>query len=540
MELHKITRAALVAVAMGGLASTGCGIAFAGDHGAEASGGSSAGADVFQQNTAQESRQNNNCDSSNGEEGLASPTGSRGRTRCATGDTSFNQGAVVAGGGAHADGGSNLSGDVSQQNTAQKGRQNNDCANPNDTSITLEGSGVNTRCASEDGSRNRYTRIHSGGATTFGGSASGSISQQNAAQDGRQNNHCDNPNLSVVTASGGRAQRRCGNVDGSGNAHTLTQGGGAHTDAGSSPVVFQQNAAQEGRQNNHCAHLTNGEINLTGGRVDDKCVHKDVSRNRHAVTREGRARTEGSSNEGGVNLNEQNAAQEGRQNNSCASDSAALTVSGGRLHRTCASADASENDHTLTTNEGADASAGSGGSAVVFDQNTAQEGRQNNSCADLNSADFEVTGGRATGVCSHSDASRNQHVLSRGGGATADGGSSAGGNLIQQNTAQEGRQNNRCASPNDTDIELTGGDLDSRCATRDHSASVKTAEIGGGADAAGGSGAMRLAQQNTAQEGRQNNHCANPNGLTLTTNGSRARSQCAAIDNSRNVGSIYR
>ncbi|WP_260327785.1 hypothetical protein [Streptomyces sp. Ag109_O5-1] len=39
-----------------------------------------------------------------------------------------------------------------------------------------------------------------------------------------------------------------------------------------------------------------------------------------------------------------------------------------------------------------------------------------------------------------------------------------------------------------------------------------------------------LVQQNTAQEGRQNNSCGNPNHLTLTATGSRNQVECVAVD----------
>ncbi|MEV6316253.1 hypothetical protein [Streptomyces sp. NPDC051776] len=61
---------------------------------------------------------------------------------------------------------------------------------------------------------------------------------------------------------------------------------------------------------------------------------------------------------------------------------------------------------------------------------------------------------------------------------------------------------------------------------------------GGGALAEGGSSTADLFQQNTAQSGRQSNHCGNPNNLTLTATGSRAESKCIAVDRSANVGTV--
>ncbi|CAM5457703.1 hypothetical protein [Streptomyces aurantiogriseus] len=66
-----------------------------------------------------------------------------------------------------------------------------------------------------------------------------------------------------------------------------------------------------------------------------------------------------------------------------------------------------------------------------------------------------------------------------------------------------------------------------------------TREIGHGAKAEGGSSAMGLSQQNTAQSGRQNNNCGNPNDLTVTATGSRRQVQCTAVNRSTNIGTVY-
>ncbi|MEV6319070.1 hypothetical protein [Streptomyces sp. NPDC051776] len=70
--------------------------------------------------------------------------------------------------------------------------------------------------------------------------------------------------------------------------------------------------------------------------------------------------------------------------------------------------------------------------------------------------------------------------------------------------------------------------------------SVGTAEIGGGPEAEGGSAESDVFQQNVAQEGRQSNNCADPNNLDLTASGSRVTSECRATDTSRNIGTVYR
>jgi hypothetical protein len=180
-----------------------------------------------------------------------------------------------------------------------------------------------------------------------------------------------------------------------------------------------------------------------------------------------------------------------------------------------------------------------GGSSVGFgdQQNTAQEGRQNNNCANPNnSALVAEAGGREESGCVNKDASRNKHTVTKGGGARAEGGSD--GFVGQQNTAQEGRQNNNCANPNDSRITLTGSDAEVGCATVDDSTNVGIKEIRDGAKAEGGSAGLALRQQNTAQSGRQNNNCGNPNDLTFTATGSSTQVQCVAVDRSRNIDSV--
>ncbi|MEU9057506.1 hypothetical protein AB0D13_01095 [Streptomyces sp. NPDC048430] len=479
--MQKIRKVALVALAVGGLASAGSGLAFAdgpggdgGDSGATATGGVLGS--VFQQNTAQTHRQNNNCSHPNTVSSFPTAlTGSRGEARCVTGDASFNRHSLVKGGGADATGGG-ASG--FQQNTAQEGRQNNTCANPNDTTVTLAGGRAEARCATVDRSANVGTLVKGGGADATGGNALGHSAQQNTAQEGRQNNACANPNATSVTLTGGRAEDGCASEDGSLNMGTVVKGGGADATGGNSPVsnMFQQNTAQEGRQNNACSNPNDIGIEVTGGRTEHRCTDRDGSVNKDTV------------------------------------------VKGG----------------------GADATGGNSLGFAAVQQNTAQEGRQNNACDNPNLAGIGLTGARAQGHCANEDGSLNKGSVVKGGGADASGGTSTASGVLQQNTAQEGRQNNACDNPNDVDITLTGGRAESRCATVDRSVNVGTAESSGGAEATGGNGVADLFQQNTAQDGRQNNACGNPNGLTLTATGSRTRTECVAVDESKNIDSVYR
>ncbi|MEV6318596.1 hypothetical protein [Streptomyces sp. NPDC051776] len=197
--------------------------------------------------------------------------------------------------------------------------------------------------------------------------------------------------------------------------------------------------------------------------------------------------------------------------------------------------DWSHNKHTLIKDGGAEAT---GGSTTGIQQNTAQDGRQNANCANAHGTLVSVAGGRANGHCDNKDSSHSKHTTIKGGGAEASGGSSGTG-LVQQNTAQAGRQNANCVNPNNAVISLTDSRSEARCMTLDHSKSVHAAEFGRGAESAGGSAPLGfLALQNTAQTGRQNDNCANPNGLSLTASGSHLRTQCSTVDISKNIHAV--
>ncbi|WP_189934666.1 hypothetical protein [Streptomyces aurantiogriseus] len=408
--------------------------------GARAEGGSGAGG-VFQQNTAQEGRQNNHCANPNVSSVTASDGGRQG-SGCVNKDASRNGHSVVKGGGAHAEGGSSTSG-VVQQNTAQEGRQNNNCANPNRSDVTAsDGGRQGSGCVNKDASRTRHSVVKGSGVRAEGGSSTGGVVQQNTAQEGRQNNHCANPNVSsVIAIDGGRQGSGCVNKDASRTRHSVVKGGGARAEGGfSTSSGFQQNTAQEGRQNNNCANPDGPSvIAIDGGRQGSGCVNKDASRNRHSVVKGGGARAEGGSSTSSVA--QQNTAQEGRQNNNCANPnfSPVGASGGGRQESGCVNKDASRTRHSVVKGGGARAEGGSSTSSG-FQQNTAQEGRQNNNCANPNrSAVGASGGGRQESGCVNKDASRTKHSLVKGGEAHAEGGSSTGGSVFQQNTAQEGR-----------------------------------------------------------------------------------------------------
>ncbi|MFG2196820.1 hypothetical protein [Streptomyces sp. NPDC048639] len=509
---------------------------------ARAEGGSSTGFGVTQQNLAQEGRQNNNCSNPNSDADTT-VTGGRLAVGCGNKDGSFSKHTLVEGGSARAEGGS-ADFSVFQQNSAQDGRQNNSCHNPNASDRDVSGGRVGARCGNHDGSFSEHTRVEGGGARAEGGSSTGGeMFQQNVAQEGRQNNTCTNPNLSTINVSGGRVDARCATKDFSFSKHTQVKGGGARADGGSSTTsnVVQQNVAQEGRQNNNCHNPnSNTDVTVSGGRVDARCTGQDFSFSKHTQVKGDGARADGGS--AAASAIQQDVAQEGRQNNNCNSPTEVsdLDVSGGRVEARCGNKDRSFSEHTRVEGGGARADGGSSTAGSVAQQDVAQEGRQNNNCHDPNSdSDITVTGGRLAVRCENKDRSLSKHTQVKGGGAGAEGGSAAA-TVSQQNVAQAGRQNNNCHNPNASDLDVTGGRVGVGCKTVDHSANLGTAEIGGGAQAEGGSSTGVLFQQNVAQEGRQNNNCNNSNNVTLTATGANSTSQCRAVDNSRTIGSLYR
>ncbi|GDY65818.1 hypothetical protein AQJ43_33335 [Streptomyces avermitilis] len=546
---------------------------------------------MFQTNVAQEGRQNNHCSNVTGDE-TVDLTGGRLQGRCVTEDGSFNGFSKVHTGPADAKGGGGTT-RLAQQNVAQRGRQNNDCASRNTFSLTASGDKIQSNCADEDTSVSDHTYSQGRGASAEGRSG-GNFDQQNVAQAGRQNNICDSPDYVFPDLTGSRFDTDCTNKDASVSRHTSDKSGGAQArgaQAGSSEVQDiaqegrqnnfcanpnstdadpvsdsrvdadcankdaslsektrhkgggaqakggalaqeQQNIAQEGRQNNSCANPNVSTLDLSGARTDTDCVNKDVSRTKHSLVKGGPARAEGGS---GEDVFQQNIAQEGRQNNACdnANDSD-ITATGGRSKNRCATVDGSKNRHTVETSRGA-AAVGGSGVADLSQQNIAQSGRQNNACANANDSDITATGGRSKNRCATVDGSKNRHTVETSRGAEAVGGPSAA-DLSQQNIAQEGRQNNACANHNGLNADVTGARQDTACVTVDRSVNAGTKKSSGGASVEGGSSVADLFQQNIAQEGRQNNACGNTNNLTLTANGGSTQNQCVAVDRSVNIG----
>ncbi|MEV6315876.1 hypothetical protein [Streptomyces sp. NPDC051776] len=330
--------------------------------GVRAEGGSSTIGDVTEQNIAQEGRQNNSC----GNPDFAGTTllgGGGESSRCGNKDHSFSKHTRIEGGGVRAEGGSSTIGDVTEQNIAQEGRQNNSCGNPDFAgTILLGGGGESSRCGNKDHSFSKHTRIEGGGVRAEGGSSTGSVVQQNIAQEGRQNNTCNNRNerFGTLTVTGGRVEGRCGNKDGSFSKQTRIEGGGVRAEGGSSTgSVVQQNIAQEGRQNNTCNNLnSDAPLSVRGSQIGTRCWDKDISFNRKTFIKGGGARAEGGSAGLDADVNQQNIAQEGRQNNLCNNPNlppVATPLSGSRSQVGCRTVDGSTNLHTADIRGGAKA-----------------------------------------------------------------------------------------------------------------------------------------------------------------------------------------
>ncbi|MEV6319094.1 hypothetical protein [Streptomyces sp. NPDC051776] len=467
----------------------------------------------------------------------------------------MNKNITFRGAGAHVAAGQGAASAI-QQTTAQKGRQNIDCANPNGTrdNVPLPAAGGNritSSCTDQDGSWNESELTEAGGAETAGGSTM--FFQQNAGQEGRQNVHCANPNgtPSLTGLGGSGIDSGCINQDLSRNRSDLTRGSGARAFGGDSPgtgagnLLFQQQIAQEGRQNLNCTNVHDGQppFALGASQVASRCANKDASHNKETAYLSRGADAVGGS---GVGItSQQNTAQEGRQNLSCTNPNSAgpVLLTGSRVDSRCKNQDVSTNGRAVFRGDGAHAEGGSG-TDQVQQQNTAQEGRQNLNCSNPSDVSFALTGSRIASACANQDASRNKHTVATGRGARAFGGS-AGAFMAQQNNAQEGRQNTACAGANGPDISrvfvLNGSTIQTHCSTADHSRKGHAVFHGGGARALGGNGGSATAsvfQQNTAQEGWQNLNCANPNATSFSLTASTARTKCATVDRSVTVGTV--
>jgi hypothetical protein len=388
VALRMTGKSALAAVVLAGLVSTGTSMgAPLPDGGAKAGGGPGGAAGLLDQNTALDGRQNNACGDS---QRLTSSDilGGSGRigTHCTTSARSHSIDALTTGDGAEATAGDGV---ALQQNIAERGRQNNACGNTIESGL-YDGE-TNTDCTAHDHSVSRGTATHAGAAQAAGGN--GSLSQQNIAQEGRQNNACGNMNLGTLTST---TDAGCAARDGSVSKGTVTRGDGATATGGdSTPIASQQNIAQEGRQNNACGNLNNAGI---PGTTDAGCAVHDGSVSKGTVTRGDGARATGG--DSALASTQQNIAQEGRQNNACGNTDAGFVSGEAQAH--CTAYDGSVSKGTVTRGGGAEATGGNS-TFELTQQNIAQEGRQNNACGNTNALALEE--GRTNAQCSAIDES---------------------------------------------------------------------------------------------------------------------------------------
>ncbi|KOU56781.1 hypothetical protein ADK57_40865 [Streptomyces sp. MMG1533] len=360
-----------------------------------------------------------------------------------------------------------------------------------------------------------------GGAQAGGGSGAAGLFDQNTALDGRQNNACgDSQRLtgSDILGGSGRFGTHCTTGARSHSIDTVTTGGGAEASGGDG-VALQQNIAERGRQNNACGNTI--ESGLYDGETDTHCTALDDSVSKGTVNHAGAAQATG----GEGDLYQQNIAQQGRQNNACGDMNQGILSS--TTEADCAAHDGSVSMGAATRGDGARATGGNS-TLGASQQNIAQEGRQNNACGDMNNAG--LPGVTESGCAAH-DGSVSKGTVTRSGGAEATGGDS-GLSSTQQNIAQEGRQNNACGNAN---VGSVSGEAQAHCTTHDGSVSKGTVTRSGGARATGGNSTLELTQQNIAQEGRQNNACGNTNALALDEG--RTNAQCSATDESVEIRS---
>ncbi|MEU2588705.1 hypothetical protein ABZ612_39010 [Streptomyces avermitilis] len=203
---------------------------------------------------------------------------------------------------------------------------------------------------------------------------------QNLDQDGQQNLNCGNSArlIRLNVAETEHRNRICAEGDG----HTRHQG--ARTDGslavGGTTLGPQTNTAQTGKQNVYCGNTADlVTVNVTGDMYwDTTCVVTDRGHHRGAHERGGHPR--GARAVGGTSTGPQlNTAQTGEQNLYCgnSADTITLSVEGTISKRTtCVAADHS--DGAGDTHLGR--ASVRPGEAVGLETNTAQDGKQNQTC----------------------------------------------------------------------------------------------------------------------------------------------------------------
>ncbi|WP_425247635.1 hypothetical protein [Streptomyces sp. NEAU-NA10] len=527
---------------------------------AEAQGGD--GVAVQQQDTAQNAKQVNHCEQPLESADLTTMFPELNRhdqattTGCGNADLSKNRGGLSSrNGDASAQGGDAAAGDLFQQNTAQSAQQANACANPVEvlSGEATSDSEREAQCRNFDASRSEGAASRTSTAHAQGGdSATGDLIQQNTAQSAKQANACASPVNSVnatfedfSSSSDVHADTSCRNADVSHNGRGSSTDAGAVTAEGGDRQfgVIQQNNAQSAKQANACADRQ--ESVGTRSRIDQEasasCLNADASRNgKGSSVSSGGATAQG----GDGASHQQNTAQSGKQANACANPQELFSpaIAAQKFSSTCVNADASRNGKGSSVSAGG--ATAHGGDGVLLQQNTAQSGKQLNSCENphQNVRSSPFTGSfvdrERSSRCVNADDSHNGKGSSfTSGGAAAEGGGGSVGDA-QQNTAQSGRQANACANP------LRGPVLESRidetsdasCVNKDGSRNgAGSSTSTGHAQVEGGDATGDLTQQNTAQSAKQANACAGPS-QTLTDSEvtDQTRTSCVNADFSRN------
>jgi hypothetical protein len=232
------------------------------------------------------------------------------------------------------------------------------------------------------------------GAFAVGGAVVGGA--QTIDQDGQQNLACGNSARLVNVNVGGTVHREQVCVDDGRTRHPSAHAGGARA-VGGTTLGPQVNTAQAGQQNLACGNSADlVTVNALGTMSSDTtCVathHGDSSS-------EGGGHPEhagGARARGGTTLGPQvNTAQNGGQNLYCGNSSDALTVNVAGTIRdttTCAATDHASPHHGFPHDGRASADAGQ---VVGFETDTAQNGRQNQTCG-TPSTGLEIPLGRAS------------------------------------------------------------------------------------------------------------------------------------------------
>ncbi|WSQ15048.1 hypothetical protein OG604_49190 [Streptomyces sp. NBC_01231] len=205
--------------------------------------------------------------------------------------------------------------------------------------------------------------------------------EENTDQAGAQNLSCGNSArlVRLNVAETMHRERVCVDDDGS-TRHDSGHAGGAQA-VGGTTLGPQINTAQTGKQNLTCGNSADlVTVNVLGTmNWDTTCMatdHGNLPRSGGHGEYAGGARTLGGTSVGP----QANTAQTGRQNLYCGNSSDTLTVNVAgtiRKYTTCAAMDHSS-PHSGDTHRGR--AAADAGQAVGFETNTAQNGRQNQTC----------------------------------------------------------------------------------------------------------------------------------------------------------------